>query len=120
MKFLEYLHGKMVDKTQPPSGMFQKHVGPLLERLPLLMVKHVLGLEGLIYRQVNRIIRIRYSPRRLNRRIDNVVLLVVLLVGLLDVKLVLLVAFLRSLNRSRNPFMVCFIETRCSLAAKAV
>lgn len=110
----------MVDKAQPSSRMFQEHIGSFLTRLPLFVVENVLSLESLIYRQVNRIIWIGYSPWGVNRRVDHVILFVVLLVGFFDVDLVLFVALLRSFNWCRNPFMVRFVETRCSLAAEAV
>lgn len=57
----------MIDETDPPSRMLKENIRPLLERLSLLVVKHVLGLECLINRQINRVVRIGDTPGRIRR-----------------------------------------------------
>lgn len=73
----------MIDEADPSAWVFQEHVQPLLKRLPLLVVEHVLGLEGLVDRQIDRVIRVwdtcLVQTRRLHlRRVHIVVYYVVL------------------------------------------
>lgn len=51
----------MVDEAQPAAGMLEEHVEPLLKGLAPLVMEHVLGLESLIDRQVDRIVRIGHA-----------------------------------------------------------
>ena len=64
----EYSHSEMVDKTQPTTGMFEEYVEALLKSLAPLMMEHVLGLEGLIDRQIDRVIRIGHAGLIRTRR----------------------------------------------------
>jgi len=48
----------MVDEAQPAAGMLEEHVQSLLKGLASLVMEHVFGLEGLIDRQIDRIVRI--------------------------------------------------------------
>lgn len=73
----------MIDEADPSAWVFQEHVQPLLKRLPLLVMEHVLGLEGLVDRQIDRVIRVwdtcLVQTRRLHlRRVHIVVYYVVL------------------------------------------
>lgn len=54
----------MVNEANPSARVFEEHVHLLLERLALPLVEHVLGLEGLVDGQINRIIRVRDAGRR--------------------------------------------------------
>lgn len=99
----------MVDETQPAAGMLEEHVEPLLEGLALLMVEHVFGLEGLIDRQVDRIVRIRHAGLVRTRR-----LLLLLGPGHVIVDNVVLALFppVLPLHWRRHPLMVRLAEAR--------
>lgn len=96
----------MVDEAQPAAGMLEKHVEPLLESLAPLMMEHVLGLEGLIDRQIDRIVRIRHAGLIGTRRF--------LRLGACDVIVddVLLALFppILPLHGRRHPLVVRFAE----------
>lgn len=51
----------MVDEAQPATGMFEEYIEAFLEGLASLMMEHVLGLEGLIDRQEDRVVRIGHG-----------------------------------------------------------
>lgn len=59
-----YLHSEVVNETYPSARVLEEHVDPLLERLALALVEHVLGLERLVDGQVNGIVRVRDAGRR--------------------------------------------------------
>lgn len=96
----------MIDEADPSAGVFQEHVQPLLKRLPLLVVEHVLGLEGLVDRQIDRIIRVwdtcLVQTRRLHLRRVHIVVY--------DVVLALLPPVL-PFHRRGHPFVVRFAES---------
>lgn len=96
----------MIDEADPSAGVFQEHVQPLLKRLPLLVVEHVLGLEGLVDRQIDRIIRVwdtcLVQTRRLHLRRVHIVVY--------DVVLALLPPVL-PFHRRGHPFVVRLAES---------
>ena len=96
----------MIDEADPSAGVFQEHVQPLLKRLPLLVVEHVLGLEGLVDRQIDRIIRVwdtgLVQTRRLHLGRVHIVVY--------DVVLALLPPVL-PLHRRGHPFVVRLAES---------
>lgn len=102
-----YSHSEMVDEAQPAAGMLEEYVEALLEGLAPLMMEHVLGLEGLIDRQVDRIVRIGHASligtRRLFLGAGHVIVD--------DVLLALLVPIF-PLHGRRHPFVVRLAETR--------
>lgn len=53
----------MIEEAQPSTRMLQEDVRPLLKRLPLLMMEHILRFERLVNRQVDRIVRIWHASR---------------------------------------------------------
>lgn len=110
----EYSHSEMVDETQPAAGMLEEHVESLLKGLALLMMEHVFGLEGLVDRQVDRIVRIRHAGLVGTRR------LFLLLFGrghVIDVLLALSPPVF-PLHRRRHPLMVCLAEARRTKATQ--
>lgn len=99
----------MVDETQPAAGMFEEHVEPLLKGLAPFVMKHVLGLESLIDRQVDRVIRIGHAGLTGARRF-----LLLLGAGYIivdDVVLALLSPIL-PLHGRRDPLVVRLAEAR--------
>ena len=97
----------MVDEADPPARMFQEHVQSFLESLALFMMEHVLGFEGLVDGQIDRVIRIGHpslvQARWLNLRgvhitIDNVIFA--------------LFPAIFPFHRRGHPLVVCLAESR--------
>lgn len=96
----------MIYEADPSAWVFQEHVQPLLKRLPLLVVEHVLGLECLVDRQIDRVIRVwdtcLVQTRRLNLRRVHIVVY--------DVVLALLPSVL-PFHRCGHPFVMRLAES---------
>lgn len=96
----------MIYEADPSAWVFQEHVQPLLKRLPLLVVEHVLGLECLVDRQIDRVIRVwdtcLVQTRRLNLRRVHIVVY--------DVVLALLPPVL-PFHRRGHPFVMRLAES---------
>lgn len=111
----------MINKTQPPSGVFQKHISPFLTRLAPFMVKHVFRFKRLIDGQINRIIRIGDAPRSIDRWLDDIVHFVYFFVDhLVSQYFFLFFFFARSLDGGRHPPVVRFAVARGARAAEAM
>lgn len=109
----------MIKETNPPPRMLQENIGPLLERLPLFMMKHVLGLKRLVNRQINRVVRIGNPPGRVGRLFFA--LLVDDVLGRYHVlRLVVSAETLATLQGGRDTFVVGLAEARRSVAAQAL
>lgn len=97
----------MIDEAQPAAGMLEEHVEALLEGLAPLVMEHVLGLEGLIDRQVDRIVGIGHAGLIGTRR---------LLLGaghvIVNDVLFALLAPVLALHGRRHPLVVRLAEAR--------
>lgn len=99
--------------------MFQENVRPLLARLPLLMVEHVLRLEGLIDRQINRVIGIGNTSRRI-RHLFAILFVYDILRGDHVPGLMVPDEPLLPFQRRRNPFMVSLAESGRPVAPQSL